>query len=63
MRRVCQQVDAATVRAANHQLYACLKRIKAMAPALHGLMLAIFDAHESHATYRRRPPCVRSGRG
>jgi hypothetical protein len=51
--RVCQLVDADTVRHMNHQIYARLKRTKAMAPPSHGLMLAVLDAHESHATYRR----------
>ncbi len=52
--RVCQLVDVQTLRDANHQMYARLKRSKALAPAPHGLVMAVFDAHESHATYRRR---------
>ena len=54
MGRVCQQADAHTVRQMNHQLYAQLKRMKALAPPWHGLIVAVFDGHESHATYRRR---------
>jgi hypothetical protein len=34
-------------------MYRQLKRAKALPPAAHGLVVAIFDAHESHATYRR----------
>ena len=51
--RVCQCVDVDTLRDIQHQIYARLKRAKALAPPLHGLILAVFDAHESHATYRR----------
>ena len=53
MGRVCQKADADTVRQLNHQLYAQLKRMKALAPPWHGLIVAVFDGHESHATYRR----------
>ena len=51
--RVCQQVDADTIRSINHEVYRRLKRIKALCPPAHGLMVAVLDAHESHATYRR----------
>ena len=54
MGRVCQLVDVETLREANHEMYARLKRSKTLAPPTHGLVLAVFDAHESHATYRRR---------
>lgn len=51
--RVCQQVHLDSVRNINHQVYSRLKRIKALRPPAHGLMVAVVDAHESHATYRR----------
>jgi hypothetical protein len=58
--RVCNLVEAHTVRDVQHGLYARLKRMKALAPPPHGLMLAILDAHESHTTCRRRcPGCLR----
>lgn len=53
MGRVCQLIDADTVRHANHELYARLKRMKALMPPVHGLIVAVLDAHESHASYRR----------
>jgi len=51
--RVCQLVDANSVRDVNHQLYDRLKRAKALAPPAHGLVMAVLDGHESHASYRR----------
>jgi hypothetical protein len=53
MGRVCQQMDLGGMRAIQHGLYERLKRGKALAPPPHGLMLALLDAHESHATFRR----------
>jgi len=51
--RVCAQVDLDGVRRIARQVYARLKRGKALAPPAHGLMAAVLDGHESHATYRR----------
>ena len=49
---VHSKMDAGTLREAIHQVYACLKRNKAL-PDDHGFSLAIVDGHESHASYRR----------
>ena len=46
-------MDAQGMRHAQHELYDRLKRIKALEPPGHGLMVAVLDGHESHATYRR----------
>ena len=51
--RVCDLADVQTIREVNHQVYTYWKRAKALAPPAHGLMLAVFDGHESHAGYRR----------
>jgi hypothetical protein len=51
--RVCQLIDVQTIRDVHHELYTRLKRAKALMPAAHGLIMAVIDAHESHATYRR----------
>ncbi len=51
--RVGALVDEAGVRALHHHLYSRLKRLKALEPPGHGLMAAILDGHESHATFRR----------
>ena len=51
--RVCAQVEAEDVRQVGRQIYARLKRGKALPPPGHGLMAGVLDAHESHATYRR----------
>ena len=52
--RVCALAHLEDIRRLNRHLYSQLKRNKALAPPAHGLMTAIVDAHESHATYRRR---------
>jgi len=49
---VHSKMDAGTLREAMHEVYACLKRNKAL-PDDHGFSLAIVDGHESHASYRR----------
>jgi len=54
MGRVCGQMDLAGLRAIGHGVYERLKRGKALLPPAHGLMLAVLDAHELHATFRRR---------
>lgn len=51
--RVCAQVEADDVRLMGRQIYSRLKRGKALQAPPHGLMAAVLDAHESHATYRR----------
>jgi len=51
--RVCALVKPGDVRAVQHRAYSRLKRIKALPPLVGGLAVAVLDAHESHATYRR----------
>lgn len=51
--RVCALAEPAEIRALAHHVYSRLKRMKAMEPPAHGLMAAVLDGHESHATYRR----------
>jgi len=41
------------IRAVQRGVYACLKRMKALMPPTHGLMLAVLDGHESHASFHR----------
>jgi hypothetical protein len=50
MADVCAKMDADPVRQMQHEFYARLKRIKAIEPPSHGLMTAVLDGHESHAT-------------
>jgi hypothetical protein len=57
--RVCQSLELELVRQMQHELYARLKRIKALEPPEHGMMVAVLDGHETHATRRRRcPDCL-----
>jgi hypothetical protein len=51
--RVCGGIDLEQVRLIQHELYTRLKRNKALSPPAHGLMLAVLDGHETHATTRR----------
>jgi DDE family transposase len=54
--RVCALTDEAELRALLHHLYSRFKRMKALAPPAHGLIAALVDGHESHATFRRHCP-------
>ncbi len=54
--RVPALVDSEDLRGLQHHLYSRLKRLKALEPPAHGLMVAVLDGHESHATSRRRCP-------
>ena len=54
--RVACGVDLDGVRALGHNVYGRLKRGKALAPPAHGLIAAILDGHELHATYKRHCP-------
>jgi hypothetical protein len=54
MGRVCQTLEAAPIRAMQHDLYARLKRLKALEAPEHGWMVAVLDGHETHATRRRK---------
>lgn len=51
--RVCQSMELEQLRQMHYTLYTRLKRAKALEPPAHGLMLAVVDGHESHATFRR----------
>ena len=51
--RICSGMDPAMLRSVNAQIYARLKRSKALQAPWHGLVPLILDGHESHATYRR----------
>jgi hypothetical protein len=51
--RVAGMVDVDGLRALGHHLYERLKRGKAITPPAHGLIAAIVDGHELHATYKR----------
>jgi len=54
MGRVCQGItDVSPVRSGIKEMYCRLKRLKALEPPGHGLMLAVFDGHEMHATQRQ----------
>lgn len=58
--RVAAMADPAGVRAVHHHLYSRLKRMKALQAPSHGLIVAILDGHESHATFRRCcPGCLK----
>jgi hypothetical protein len=57
--RVCDLVDAEDLRSLLYDQYSRLKRMKALPPPVHGLMAALLDGHESHATFRRCcPACL-----
>jgi hypothetical protein len=45
--------DVEPLRQGNVQLYSRLKRMKALPAPWHGLTLAVFDGHETHATRKR----------
>jgi len=51
--RICSQMDVSDGRASMHQVYSRLKRMKALEPPAHGLMLAGVDAHETTASRKR----------
>lgn len=51
--RVLNLAETMTLRQVIHCLYERLKRNKALEPPWHGLVVLIFDGHESHATYHR----------
>lgn len=51
--RVAGLLAPAEVRDVQRGVYARLKRGQALPPPAHGLIAAVLDGHESHATYRR----------
>jgi hypothetical protein len=54
--RICSLMDGGDVRGVLHHVYARLKRMKALTPPEHGLMLAVVDGHESTASRKRCCP-------
>jgi hypothetical protein len=54
--RICSRMDLSDVRASVHQVYSRLKRMKALEPPAHGLMLAVVDGHETTASRKRCCP-------
>lgn len=54
--RVAALMDPEPVRKALRDLYACLKRNKALSPTGYGLMALVLDGHELHATENRHCP-------
>lgn len=52
--RVCQMLDLDELREILHAVYRRLQRGKALRPTAGGLMLAVLDGHELHATFRQR---------
>lgn len=54
--RVAALADLAGIRALGRHLYDRLKRGKALTAPGHGLIPAIVDGHELHATYKRHCP-------
>jgi hypothetical protein len=53
MGRVADGLDTDGIRQLGHGVYSRLKRNKALKPFANGMLLAVLDGHESHATYRR----------
>lgn len=57
--RVAAQMEPDAVRKALQEVYADLKRNKALPPPWHGLMPLILDGHELHSTeHRHCPECL-----
>jgi hypothetical protein len=54
--RVAGLVDVADVRALGHHVYERLKRNQALSAPPHGLIAAVVDGHETHASYKRHCP-------
>ena len=54
--RVCALAEPAGIRQMHRHVYSRLKRMKALSPLIGGLIPAVLDGHESHATYRRQCP-------
>ena len=54
--RVCSLMEVEDLRVLSHQVYSRLKRMKALEPPGHGLMLAVVDGHETTASRKRCCP-------
>lgn len=59
MGRICEHMDAGTLREGIHHIYERLKRNKAL-PDIEGLAVAVLDGHETSASYLRCcPGCLK----
>lgn len=59
MGRICEHMDADTLRQGIHHIYDRLKRNKAL-PDIQGLAVAVLDGHETSASYLRCcPGCLK----
>lgn len=59
MGRICEHMDADTLREGIHHIYDRLKRNKAL-PDIHGIAVAVLDGHETSASYLRCcPGCLK----
>lgn len=57
--RVFALANCDTIRAGIHEIYAHLKRNKALEPSRHGLVALVLDGHKSGASYRHCcPDCL-----
>lgn len=54
--RICSLMEVGDVRTSIRKVYARLKRMKALEPPNHGLMLAVVDGHELTASRKRCCP-------
>lgn len=54
--RVADLIELEDMRSLCHHVYERLKRGKALPPPGHGLIAAVVDGHETHASYRRHCP-------
>ena len=57
--RVAACLEVEDVRSVGRQVYSQLKRKKALPPPWHGMLAAVLDGHETHASFRRHcPDCL-----
>jgi len=58
--RVAGLIDLQGVRSLARQIYERLKRGKALVAPAHGLLAAVVDGHETHASFKRHcPGCLK----
>jgi len=57
--RVAALIDVESVRSVERELYARLKRMKALPAPWHGMVAGVVDGHETHSSFRRHcPDCL-----
>ncbi len=57
--RVAARLEMDGIRSAGREVYRQLKRKKALPPPWHGMLAAVLDGHETHASFRRHcPDCL-----